>query len=250
MNYKNITSFLNNKYPEKTAEKWDTVGITFGDKKQDIKKVIVTLDITTEVIDEAIQTQVDAIITHHPFIFKDSIEEEIKVAPYKEKLQKRITNTGICIYSIHTNFDKKDMAKALVEKLGFNKFYSIPGTKYGCIVKISTSTVQMIRLLRTKLKLENITSNNLKGKTSKVAFFPGSGSIEDILLAHKAGAKMIVTSDIKWSDKLTLQHLDIITIEVSHKVEDVFVEHISKLLENKYEELKVIRKTSEELFKL
>ena len=55
--------------PEKLAEDWDNVGLQVGSRQQIIKRMLLTLDITAEVVDEAVKKKVDLIIAHHPFIF-------------------------------------------------------------------------------------------------------------------------------------------------------------------------------------
>lgn len=54
---------------ENLAENWDNVGIILGDKKQEVKNILNCLDISTEVVKEAILNKY-LIISHHPLIFK------------------------------------------------------------------------------------------------------------------------------------------------------------------------------------
>lgn len=250
MNFKQIEKFLNNRYPIKTAEDWDTVGVVFGDKKQEINKIMISLDLTPEVVDKAIENKADAIIVHHPFIFKETLKEELKSAPYKKELKEKISKAGLCVFTIHTNFDKKDMNIALANKLGFNKPQPITGSEYGFIVDFDATVTKVLKLLKKKLNLKNITTNNPKGKSKKVAFLPGAGSAEDVVNAYKDGSKIVVTSDIKWSDKITYKELGVSVIEVSHKIEDVFVDHLANILEKEYEGIGILKSYSNELFKL
>lgn len=66
-----ITSFLESKFPSTLASQFDIgkVGLQFGSKDKQIHKMIIALDATKDVIDEAIEKKCDLLITHHPFLF-------------------------------------------------------------------------------------------------------------------------------------------------------------------------------------
>ena len=98
-----IIQFMEKLAPPWLAEDWDNVGLLLGSKKQEIKRVITCLDVTSKVVDEAIEKKADLIVSHHPFIFKGMkriIPEDIK----GEQVYKLIRN-NIAVYSAHTNLD-------------------------------------------------------------------------------------------------------------------------------------------------
>ena len=66
---KEIIDIIENKYPTNLKEKWDNVGLMVGNYDEDIKKILVSLDVTDKTIDEAIEKGANLIISHHPFIF-------------------------------------------------------------------------------------------------------------------------------------------------------------------------------------
>ena len=70
MGFKLLNKKIESKYPLNLAYDWDNVGLLVGDFDNDIQKVLVVLEANEKVIDEAIQNNVDLIVTHHPFIFK------------------------------------------------------------------------------------------------------------------------------------------------------------------------------------
>ena len=55
--------------PPSFAEKWDNVGLLVGRGDKQVKKVMIALDATENVIDQAIAMNVDMLITHHPLLF-------------------------------------------------------------------------------------------------------------------------------------------------------------------------------------
>lgn len=103
MKLKTLTKKIEEKYPLNLAYDWDNVGVLVGDLNEDIKKVMVVLEANEKVIEEAIEKDVDLIITHHPFIF--SKLNKIVTTDLKGKLIYKLIKNNIGIYSMHTNFD-------------------------------------------------------------------------------------------------------------------------------------------------
>ncbi len=98
-----ITNVLEELAPIELAESWDNVGLLLGDSTQDIHNIMITLDITPDVVEEAIETKADLIIAHHPMIFKplNRIIEDKSIGTLIRKLIKN----DICVYTSHTNLD-------------------------------------------------------------------------------------------------------------------------------------------------
>ncbi|WP_300356852.1 Nif3-like dinuclear metal center hexameric protein, partial [Fusobacterium sp.] len=98
MKLSEIISRLEAKFPKQNAESWDNVGLLVGNKNNDIKKIQISLDVTSKVIDEAIKNKVDLIISHHPLIFS-AIKEINTDSLIGEKILKLIENK-ISVYSL------------------------------------------------------------------------------------------------------------------------------------------------------
>ncbi|MGL5311732.1 MAG: Nif3-like dinuclear metal center hexameric protein [Peptostreptococcaceae bacterium] len=103
MKLKTLIKKIENKYPLDLAYDWDNVGLLVGDFDMDIKKVLVTLEANEKVVNEAIENNVDLIVTHHPFIF--SKINKINTADLKGKLIHKLIKNDVALYSMHTNFD-------------------------------------------------------------------------------------------------------------------------------------------------
>lgn len=69
MKLENIIKKLNELYPESLKSSYDNVGLMVGSMTKDVKKVLLALDLTREVMDEATYNGIDLIITHHPLLF-------------------------------------------------------------------------------------------------------------------------------------------------------------------------------------
>ena len=100
---KHIISSLETLAPPYLAESWDNVGLMIGDRKSDIHKVLVALDVTEKVVDEAIANNVNLIVSHHPFIFKGL--KSIDTANGTGRSIFKLIQHGISVYSMHTNYD-------------------------------------------------------------------------------------------------------------------------------------------------
>jgi len=100
---KTIAKKIEAKYPLNLAYDWDNVGLLVGDFNMNIDKVLVVLEANEKVIDEAIEKNIDLIITHHPFIFKKM--NKINTMDLKGKLIYKLIKNDIALYSMHTNFD-------------------------------------------------------------------------------------------------------------------------------------------------
>ncbi|MEJ8555418.1 Nif3-like dinuclear metal center hexameric protein [Tepidibacter sp. Z1-5] len=103
MYIRDIIKTFENKYPKSLAYNWDNIGLIVGDEMSRVAKILVTLEATQAVIDEAVENKVDLIITHHPFIFK-GLKKINKSTTKGNDIYKLIKN-NISLYSAHTNFD-------------------------------------------------------------------------------------------------------------------------------------------------
>ncbi len=103
MYLKDVIEVIEEKYPKNLAYEWDNVGLILGDRNSEIKNILVTLEATEAVVDEAIEKSVDLIITHHPFLFKGL--KHIQKDTSKGKCVFKLIQNNINLYSAHTNFD-------------------------------------------------------------------------------------------------------------------------------------------------
>ncbi len=237
---KTVIDVLEEIFPLKLAEEWDKVGIQIGNSKKRVENIIVAMEITTKVVDFAVENKADLIITFHPFLFNESDFGATPKQPWKRRLFKRLTESGITTYAIHTASDKepKGMRLAILRKLDLIKgSKNIKGLEYGSIVNWGGTLGQLMQLFKDKFET-TVTLTNVekkRQKINKVAIIPGSGSIEGIQIAWKENdVDLVITSDIKWSDWVTISEENISVMEVSHIVEDVFTEHIYNFLKKNF----------------
>lgn len=89
--------------PRSLAYDWDPIGLQVGSKTKEAKKVLVTLDITEDVVNEAIEQNVDLIIAHHPLLFKPL--NSLDVDSMKGRIVQKLIKHQITAYAAHTNLD-------------------------------------------------------------------------------------------------------------------------------------------------
>jgi dinuclear metal center YbgI/SA1388 family protein len=113
-----ITSFLNAEIPLALQENYDNCGLLIGDLSTDIKGALVCLDLTEDVMDEAIKKNCNLVISHHPLIFSGI--KSLTGRNETERLVIRAVSEKIAVFALHTNLDNHydGVNRLLCEKLG------------------------------------------------------------------------------------------------------------------------------------
>ncbi len=115
---KDITNFLETFAPLVLQESYDNAGLITGDINSEIKSILVTLDVTEKVVEEAIQKKAQLIVAHHPIIFSGL--KKITGKNYVERTIIKAIKNDIAIYAAHTNLDSVEggVNRKICEKLG------------------------------------------------------------------------------------------------------------------------------------
>ena len=96
MNGIEIINIFEALYPKDLAYNWDNVGLQIGTLNKDIGKILLSLDLTLEVVNEAINNGTELIIVHHPLIF--SALKSINTDTYKGKVIEKLIKSDITLY--------------------------------------------------------------------------------------------------------------------------------------------------------
>lgn len=115
---KDIIQYLESIAPPQYQESYDNSGLICGSLNDSVKGVIITLDSTEEVVDEAINMDCNLVIAHHPIIFKGI--KSLTGKNYVERTIIKAIKSDIAIYAFHTNFDNviSGVNSKICEKLG------------------------------------------------------------------------------------------------------------------------------------
>ncbi len=235
-----VSGMINRLAPRDLACDWDNVGLQIGDYNQEIKKVLVTLDITEEVIDEAIKLDIDLIVAHHPFIFNGI--SNIKFNNSTGRIIKRVIKEDIAIYVAHTNYDMvvgglNDLLADKLEVLNPKVLQASKneGEKHGLgrVGKLENVTmlVDYIKLIKDRLDLDIVkVVGRLEDEIKKVALCSGSGA-DLIKTASFKGADLLVTGDVKYHEAQLAEELGLDLVDAGHYgTEKIMKEAVSEYL--------------------
>lgn len=113
-----ITSYLETIAPPSLQESYDNSGLLIGDPRKEVEKVLVCLDVTEEVIEEAAEKGCGLVIAHHPLIFSGL--KRLTGKNYVERTVISAIRKNIAVYAIHTNLDNvaSGVNRRIGEKLG------------------------------------------------------------------------------------------------------------------------------------
>jgi dinuclear metal center YbgI/SA1388 family protein len=117
MKLKELCTYLDSAVPLSFQEGYDNSGLQTGIPEKDINAALITLDVTEEVLDEAIRNGCDVIVSHHPLIFY-GLKRLSESTPTERILIKAIKQ-DMAIYSAHTNLDvlSNGVSRKMAEKL-------------------------------------------------------------------------------------------------------------------------------------
>lgn len=171
MQLKHIINSFEFFYPTKYAEEWDNVGLLIGSRNKQVDRIMCALEITNAVIDEAIEKDVDVIISHHPIIFK-AITSLNFDEPQNLKIAKLIKH-DIAVYCAHTNVDVyiNGMSDWIAQVLGVRVYSSLKITHQEFLKKVEME-VKQHNLYEVLNILEHIGAGKSKENIQKVNIIP------------------------------------------------------------------------------
>ena len=206
---KDVTKIIEEFAPLSVQESWDNSGLCIGSPDAAVTSVLLGLDCTPELVDEAIGCGADMIVTHHPLIFsglkKISPEDQVGEAVIKA------IKAGISIYAAHTSADKviAGVSGAMAAKLGLRNVSILDedgeGTGLGVVGDLPQplSADEAVTLVKDRFGLKMMkASRPVEGKISRVAMCGGSGS-SLIKAAMSSGAQLYISGDISYHNFFT-----------------------------------------------
>jgi dinuclear metal center YbgI/SA1388 family protein len=121
MTLKEFCSYLDTVVPLSYQEGYDNSGLQVGTPDKEITSALITLDVTSEVLNEAVDKGCDLIVSHHPVIFNGI--KRITGGTFTEKILQKAIKEGIAIYSAHTNLDviSTGVSMKMAEKLNLQE---------------------------------------------------------------------------------------------------------------------------------
>jgi dinuclear metal center YbgI/SA1388 family protein len=242
MKIKDVTGFLETIAPLHYQEPYDNAGLIVGCHDQEVRGVLVSLDVTVEVVDEAKSMGCNLIVAHHPVIFTGL--KRLNGYHYVERTVLKAIKNDIAIYAIHTNLDnvlqngvnEKIAHKVGLEELGILRPKEVEYTGSGIIGWLPEPLLfeAFCHRLISRLELPGLRHTKVvHQKIQKVALCGGSGRflLED---AITAGAEAFVSADFKYHDYFEAND-QIIVLDIGHYESEKFtIELLHQLIKGKF----------------
>ena len=239
MKVRDIVAAIEEFAPLGIQEKWDNSGLCIGSPEDEVNSVLLGLDCTPELVDEAVACGADMIVTHHPLIFsglkKISPEDLVGAAVIKA------VKAGISIYAAHTSADKviAGVSGAMAARLGLGNVTILDedgdGTGLGVVGDLpeALTAAEAVKLVKERFSLKAMrASRPVEGKISRVAMCGGSGG-SLIAAAQAAGAQLYISGDISYHNFFTKEGFMI--MDIGHYESEIeIVDILFSLLRKKF----------------
>ena len=239
---RDIDNYLTEISPKNLSESWDNDGVMICSRPdKEVKKVLVALDATSDVIDYAAKEGFDLIVSHHPFIFK----KLSRITGFEYKNFETLIKNDVSVLSYHTRLDSAlgGVNDVLAERLELSNIHGFGGERndFGRIGNLEKemSGEEFAFYLKEKLGCDVRCAFN-EGKMIKtVAVLGGSGK-DFVYEAMMAGADAYVTSEIPHNLFIDAKVRDFALYDCGHYyTENPVCEKIKKLLCDNFEGLEV-----------
>jgi len=239
MKVRDIVAAIEEFAPLGIQEKWDNSGLCIGSPEDEVNSVLLGLDCTPELVDEAVACGADMIVTHHPLIFsglkKISPDDLVGAAVIKA------VKAGISIYAAHTSADKviAGVSGAMAARLGLGNVTILDedgdGTGLGVVGDLpeAVTAAEAVELVKERFSLKAMrASRPVEGKISRVAMCGGSGG-SLIAAAQAAGAQLYISGDISYHNFFTKKGFMI--MDIGHYESEIeIVDILFSLLRKKF----------------
>ena len=240
--------------PSYLKEDFDNVGLMIGDRNKAVNKVLLALDCTLKVIEEAKREDVDLIITHHPLIFRKPSNITTDTLQGKKIIE--LIKNDISLYSSHTNLDSVEngLNHSIVSILGFEesslleKNKNVSSAGLGRIVELDKEIKlqNLIEQVKRKLNISNLRVVKGNDTVSKIAIINGSGQ-DFIAKAMKLGVDTVITGDTTYHFASDYKEMGINILDVGHfSSEQIVFFNVMKQIESKFKDIVFIESKVEE----
>lgn len=208
------------------AESWDNVGLIVGDRGRRVGSVLVGLDPTNRLLEEALDCEADTVITHHPAIFRPI--PAIDTGESSGRFLEQALTNRLTIIACHTNFDAvcKGVNDVLADLLGLHDVSPLVSAnapfpddagvgRIGCYSQ-PKKRGEFVAMLLEVLDLDTVqVAGELPETISVVALCGGSGS-EFAETAKRSGADLYISAEIKHNVGRWAEENDFCIIDGTH----------------------------------
>ena len=241
---KDIMACLDQLAPQAYACDWDNPGLLAGRQEKEVRRILVALDVTTEVAEQAVREQADMIVTHHPLIFRAL--KQINDQNFISRRIVKLLQADISYYAMHTNFDAAPgcMADLAAERVGLTDARPLEVTGEVDGVPIGIGKIGMLKEPVTVKELaEHVKkafdlpfvmvygADQVTEPIMRAAVSPGSGGS---MLEHGIAGKaqVLITGDIGHHEGQDAAENHMAVIDAGHYgLEHIFIPFVKEYLE-------------------
>jgi len=233
MKINEFTTLMERIAPKELALDFDNPGLLIEPDHAEVSRVLVALDCTKAVAEEAVEWGADLVLTHHPLFF-----HPINKLAYSDPATAAaciLLRNGIGLFAAHTNLDAAHggVNETLCEIFGIRE--AIPFDEgVGRIGQLKTTETlaAFAKRVEQSLSARVSISGELEKLISRVAVMGGSGG-SSVTQASAQGADVLLTGELKHSDALDAQMLGLSLIVAGHyETEAIVLEPLMKHLQN------------------
>ncbi len=222
--YRHILEYLEEWAPQSTKLEYDNVGLLVGSEDHEVSRILACLDVTPEVVEEAVAMEADLIVAHHPLIFRKL--SRITPSDTTGSLIYRLIKNDIGVLAAHTNLDAAPggVSFVLADRLGLIEVHflateeqpkslrnggnsgagparAVRQTGFGAIGKLPEpmDVSGFLDLVGERLGSSGIRCSGNPSTIHKVAVCGGAGSslVDE---ARRQGADAYITADLKYHE--------------------------------------------------
>lgn len=248
MKCQDIVERLEELSPQKYACDWDNVGLLVGRKERDVKRILVALDATKEVVEYAVNQNMDMLITHHPMIF--SSVRQVNEEDFTSEKILTLAENRICYYAMHTNFDA---VGGMAELAAGKEYMNLRDTKpidiceccveqgnemegmgrYGILPKPMTGE-EAAQYVKERFHLDFVMLYQSEAEDQRIferiAIMPGAGKSE-MQAVKRQGYDLYLTGDFGHHGGMDAMDMGMTIIDATHYgLEHIFMEYMVNYL--------------------
>ena len=212
--------------PRSLGEEWDNNGLLVEPEQTEITRVLVALDCTRAVVEEAVELGAQLVLAHHPLFFKPV--RRMYYSDPETAAAYHLVRHGIGLFAAHTNLDSAlgGVNDALAETLGLKDIRSLAAPALPLTEE--TTALGRVGMLETAMPLKEFSAyvrdrlqttvrygGDAERVVRRVAVIGGSGG-DFFLSARNAGADVLVTGEVKHSCARDAEVLGIGMVEAGH----------------------------------
>lgn len=228
-----LYKYLDAHIPASLSCPWDNDGLMCcPDESKEVKRVLVTLDVTDDAIRKAKELEADVILSHHPLIFKGVKALNSSTVVPSRAIE--LIKSGISVMSFHTRLDAVEggVNDVLALTLGIEDAEPFGDEGIGRIgeLDVPMSLDEFAYLVKDRLNAPQVTYSGNGRDVFKVAVLGGSGA-DDIGAAIAAGADTYLSGTLSYHDMADAPDGPINLVEAGHfHTEDPVCDMLSELV--------------------